>query len=523
MAKKTTAPVKKTTTPVKSEKSGDEPDLSFIPLWAKKLGKKAEELTKELEKIVEELRKRHGTNWNEDKYWGTARRRLYNGLKGEFKSSATVWLVNPCYKQEPNDYGNKAYQIALEKYAKNPLDAVKQGYVTVKKDSKGKTTDVIPIDIKKKTKAGKDNKNFGKPIPEHNYIQTIGGLAVPYSDVEKDDYNRMRVMEMTNSRIFADPTSEKYLGKGFELGKWYKVKLSNATPTDEEEIYRLNGTSVTKWIPEKETEDLDVSQIQSYFEGFFVPLGELGEYHEGYAETNEKGNKRNSNRLVVTEGDVIEVTLSEDGNQSHRISIDDESLGLSDDDGNIVDSVMLWVNPNTEIKFGKDSHIIVFGKTSQGKAKDLATGELTEEWGNVSITVMNLIVTELVEPEIEEGDEEEEETTEAEEESVELDEDDVNLDADEEKEEETESEEETEEDAEEEKEEDELPPMPKAKKSTAKKEEKSKPESKKEEKPAPKKSSVKKPEKEVEKKESTEPVSNEEEKEEDGEDPNGKW
>lgn len=515
MAKKPTTPVKKVSTPVKTEKSGDEPDLSFIPLWSKKLNKKAEELTKELEKIVEELRKKHGNKWTEDKLWGTARRRLYNGLKSEFRSSATVWLVCPCYMTESNDYGNKAYQTALDKYAKNPQEAIKQGYVTVKKDSKGKTTEVIPLDIKKKTNAGKDNKNYGKAIPEHNYIQTIGGLAVPYSDVEKDNYDRMRVMDMTNSRIFADPTSEKYLGKGFKLGKWYKIKLSNATPQDEEEFYKLNGTSVSKWVHEEGTEDLDVSQIESYFEGFYCPLGELTEYHDGYAEENDKHTKRNSNRLVVTEGDVISVDLSEDGNSSHRIAIDDESLGLADEDGNIVDSVMIWVNPTTEINFGKDSHIIVFGKTSQGKAKDLATGEVTEEWGNVSISAMNIIVTELVEPEVEEGDNEEDESVEADEDGEEISEDDVDLDADDTVEETDEEGEEGEEEGEEGEEEDELPPMPTAKKSTAKKPE-APPKS------TAKKSTVKKVAKTEEVPDSNQ-LTGEKATEETGNYPNGQW
>jgi len=385
----------------KPTKSG-EPDLSFIPIWAKKLNKPAEELTKALEKIVVELRKKHGTTWSEEKIYATARRRLYSDFKSEFKSSATYFLVNPMYQYEPNDHGFKKWKAAMDQHASNPKLAIANKVVKIEVDKITKKTKVVPLDTKLKTNAGKPNKRLGKPLPEHEWMHTIGGVGIPFAMAEKGDMSGLRPMEMINSRAMGDPTNKLFLGKGFEIGKWYKIKVSNTTPEDNTESWKLNGTTMTKWQEFKL--EFDMSEVSTIFTDFFVPLNELAQYHESYSELNDKGTKEYNNRIVVTEGEVVDITLS-DGENSHKMLIDDESLGLTNEDGEIVESVCCWIDKEIDINFGKYSHVLVFGSTSRGLKKDMDTQEVTDEWGNVTISVKGIIVTDLVEPDLSEDGE----------------------------------------------------------------------------------------------------------------------
>lgn len=402
MAKKSTMAKQDTTESKSSNGKAGEPDLSFIPIWSKKLGKSAEELKKRLQEIVDSLMEKHAEGWSEEKLYATARRRLYSDFKSEFRSSATYWLICPLYKSEPNDFGFKKWKAAMDLYSTNPKEALAKKFVKVDRDAKGKVMQVVPLDTKLKTNAGKPNKHLGKELPEHDWIQTVGGCAIPLSAAEKGEMNSLRPMEMTNSRQLADPESKLFLGSGFETGKWYKVKCTNATKEDNTESWQLNGTTVSKWQAyELEFDNAEISKI---FEQFYVPLNELTEYHTSYAEENKEGTKEYNNRIVVTEGEVVDIVLSADGQQSHRLLLDDESLGLTDDDGEIIESITCWIDSTMNIEFGKYSRVMVFGRTSRGLKKDMDTNELTEDWNNVSITVLGILVLDLVEPELDAED-----------------------------------------------------------------------------------------------------------------------
>jgi hypothetical protein len=396
-SKKKTTAVKKTTV-----NKGDVPDLSFLPIWAKKFKVDFDELSNVLEKNAEELRTRHAGNprWTEKKIYSTARMRLRSEYMAQAKSSAIPFITNVLYATQPYDYGNKRYMANLQAYNTNPTQAQKNGLILIKK-SGGKVTDQIPIDERKLTSSGKENKNFGKPLPEHAYIMTIGGIAAPLSSIEKENWDHIRPFEMTVSRQYADPNHKQYIGRGFNFGEWYKCKVTNSTPSEVKEAWKLNATSVTKWDSYDGIE-LDMEEIPIYFKQFYCELGDLQEYHDSYMEISITGTYQNNRRLVVTEGSVIDIAFSEDGIKNHRIVIDDESLGFMEEgEDSFVESVNCWCNPNIVIDFGKYSRILIFGSTGASLKKDIATGEVLEEFNSPSITIQGIVVLDRTEPDIE--------------------------------------------------------------------------------------------------------------------------
>ena len=420
MAKKTSTKktTKKTSAAVKPAE--DEPDVSFLPAWSKKTGISVEELTVRLDEEAAKLVKKHGDKWAQTKIWSKARHRLYGELKHDLKSSATPWAICPLYKSEPFDYGNRRFQAHLDAYGKDPRKAKQNGLVRVDRNSKGNQI-VVPIYENELTKNGKPNKRYGKPLPKHAYIMSIGGLGLPLSSFEKGEFEKIRPVVITGSgeeNSVADPNlrdpelSQKlrkhFLGDGFNLGQWYKTKATNRTDKDDDEQYELNATTVTRWTELLDGEEplvVDPSKIEDYFSDFMVPLGELQDYHDNFKEISDDGKKEKCNRLVVTQGLVVDIAPS-DSDNSHRMSIDDESLGFGDEnEEGIVDSVTCWVDNRYVFEFGRQSTIMVFGTTGAMLKKDMATNELTDEFGPPSIGVQGIVVLELVEPEDLEDDE----------------------------------------------------------------------------------------------------------------------
>jgi len=411
MAKKQTKAKKKTSKASKAKKpktgksDAFEPDLSFIPIWSKKLKKDPEVLKEKLEEIASDLRTKHGDKWSDVKIYSTARRRLYGTFKADFRSSAAPFKGLLCYRSEAFDYGNWRYQKHIDLYTKNPREAMKKGMVKV--EQHGRVKKPIPIYDNEETKAGKPNKFYGKPLPEHAWIQSIGGMAIPLDSYNKDEMEHLKPFEMTVSRSLADPNSKQCISNNLKIGSWVDFKATNRTAKENDESWELNATTMTKFTEDTELA-LDVDQIESYFEGFYVPLGELQEYHDSYMEENKEGTKQFSKRLVVAVGEVIDIVLSEDGTASHRVVLDDESIGFGDeDDEDVPDSITCWIDPEEEINFGKFSKVIVFGNTSAGLKKDLVTNEFLDEFNTPSIAVNGIIVVDLVEPELddEEGGE----------------------------------------------------------------------------------------------------------------------
>lgn len=406
---------KKTTAKKSSKKSTKkatkpkvfEPDMSFLPIWSEQLKRPVEELESKLEEYTNAIKDRHD-NWKPTKIHNTARRRLYNEYKADRSSNASPWVVLPLYIGRPYDFGAAHYKKNMEAYHQDPKAATNKKLLLnenskfgpkVKIDGTGSNRKIIPIEERKLTNAGKKNNFLGKKLPLHNWIQSEGGVALMRRSFDAEDWDAARPYVMTISGVLADPGHPKYVVGNHTSNKWYKTKATNRTDKENLESFALNATTLSKYI-EIEGLEFDIEEIvrKYYGEAFYTVLGELQMYHDSFMK--EKDGKQKCLRVVVTEGDVIDIVPSSDNANSHRMMIDDETLGFGDAEGNITDSVTCWIDADYKFDFGVNSRVMVFGKTSAGKKKDLQTQELTDEWASPSIAVEGIIVLEYVEPDL---------------------------------------------------------------------------------------------------------------------------
>jgi len=394
-------------------KTADKPyvaDLSYFTAWAVKFKTSVEKLEIEyqtilnaisedykMKKIVKPIKELH------DK----TRQRLYGTYKKDVKSTAGEMYLRLDAIGEPYDYGAARFQKHLDAFNDNPEKAKKLGLVKIKTDATGKKRTIIPSEEKKQVKDRKtgnmvENKGFGKPLPEHAWIQSMVGMAIPGESYEKNEWNQLRGSMITNSKGLADPTNPKYLCKDLKEGLWYKVKLVNQTDPNDTGMWKLSTSTVTVFEA-TEGAEIPVSDIPQYYSGLFCEIGGLSEYHNNFRRESEEEiqskalHKTNCDRFVVTKGNVIDIIPSSDGKENHRIVLDDESLI----DQAVPESLNCWMRASKPIKFGKFSDVYVIGKTSQSERKDPATNEyMPGEWGLPSMNAEAFIVIELVDPEV---------------------------------------------------------------------------------------------------------------------------
>jgi hypothetical protein len=452
---------------VAKPKKEDELDLSFITIWAKKMKKKAEDIEAELHKQAAKIQKKF-PNMGKEEVYGKARMRIFAMLKSELNSPARSFYVRKIYKAAPFDFGEWKRNKALEIYKNNPKHAKDNHFVSVKLDARGKKI-VTPTDNVEFYGTNK-NKNFEKPLPEHAWGQSIGVIAIPVKDYNAKKMEQMRYGEISLDGQYADPTNEDYyLGNSFGSG-WCEIALNVKKHKNDKGEY-IENTEMWELKPASNSDikpvdikDLTNDQIINIYNNIFVPLIELNEYHEAMVEPqhkeaqekNEELNKTNSNELMVTKGQVIDIQLS-DGTNSHKVVIDVEDNGFGEEEEETIpQSTSVWLDKSIDITFGRYSQILVFGNTSRARKKDFTTNEYLDDWGQTGITGKGYHIIELVSPdgddeetededyeyvdevEVDEEEEESEDTEESEEESEESEEEEAEAEESEEEEEEEE-------------------------------------------------------------------------------------
>jgi len=426
------------------------PDLSFVPGWAERLGKDPGEIEEEYDAWVDKLTVKHGTSWPIGKIHTIARRRLYASYKDKMgrRGGGTAWIGKIYYIDSPFDWGNGLYKGQLDKYEQDPHAAVANGDVKVEKRG-GRVVKVIPLDPRKKFRSGFDNKKFGEPLPEHAWIMNAFGVAMPLADFEKGNFDAVRPFNLTASGNAADPDHDDFVAP--QVGIILKWRAFNKTKKDNEDSWTMGTpyafseflveyddgagnktTDVTDYLIDIEDFDdegnlivddegnpilkrvMHDEEIPIVFEEFYSNLGDLEEYHSAFVSIDGKitESRESCYRVVIVEGDVIDIVRSTDDDQSDRIYLDDETLGFGeefqeDDDGqvSVKDSVACFLNDGVPIAFGKYSHILAFATTSKTLKKDESGNVLAGEWNSVGLSVKSIIVLDYVEPDELEDDE----------------------------------------------------------------------------------------------------------------------
>jgi hypothetical protein len=399
---------------VKDKKNVNKLDFKFLEGWAKNPNIKstAEELKIRYDEILEtEIKVKH-PNYNEEQLYWTTRNRLYSEIKAPLgkKGGGSVWLYYPIYNGYPFDFGTPHYNKNRKKAKKNRKEAIDKGYVRITKTPAGKEI-IIP------TEERESRKSHGKDLVKPAYIGTIGGVAMPYAMLEKEKWETLKPFEQKVFNPWAKPDHENFIFNKFKRNTWYKIKLNNISKKNDE-MYDLQFINESNFeIESDELEELSIDDIKAYYHERTRSLAELEDWHESNPTYSDDGTSTSNYDTLLVEGNVQLIDLAKEDNNSHRLTIDDESLGLGDGN-NVPREITIWYDKHLPpIDFGVYSRVMLFCTTKRTQKKDY-DGMYTGEFGDVQLTGMAFIVLHRTEP-----DEIEDETAGDSKESVEVKED----------------------------------------------------------------------------------------------------
>ncbi len=352
----------------------------YIKKWSEKLGIGEDKINVDYIKLLEEEKTIHKDSTEEEQQT-RAIQRLAMIFKKQLRSPAVGFEGMIIGGGDLVDIVAKLRKEATDLFTENPQKAIADGVV----DSNG-----IPLDTRKEWSTGNTNRGYGQPLPEHNYLRTIVGIAIKVGNGEKPKMFSMNV------------NGELAKNESFPIFKPITFRAIDRSNEDSE-TYTLNASMFTKF--EEDTtlglpKPMDL--INEYCPNLKQTLQNLSDYHEK--------EKDNWNRLVILEGDVSTLILEPSSIGSRRIVIEDTEAMLEDLESQ---GITCWVPPRINIDFGEQSKILVIGRTSQGKKRD-DNGNFIDEPGDIMINVFGLyaIPEFKIEAEVQELTEENTETTE---------------------------------------------------------------------------------------------------------------
>jgi hypothetical protein len=354
-------------------------DAEIFATLAEKLGVTVSEIEAEYKKLVEETKK-------DERFLGLddagiaiiARNRFITQKIREARSPAITW------EGVVLGIGDLIDSVARQKRAtEEAFKADPQGTIagTVFDDGRGKRqvlSDESGTPLYPFTEINKRFKRAGKPLPDHDWLRTIVGVAAPIKD-KKVGMPKPFTMAL-RGRAAVEP--KIVMNKPVRFKGIDKTRPEDAAAGE----YRIGWSAYTNFevatdlkLPPLETVIREAAQSK------YVPLGELEEYHLKSRNT--------PNRWLITEGSVELLVLEPVGvNQNYRMVIYDESL-LFKEKEMIRAGVTCWIpsNRGIELDFGRDSRVFVVGKSGQSSThRDLTTGEIINEPGDVTINVYGI-------------------------------------------------------------------------------------------------------------------------------------
>lgn len=258
--------------------------------------------------------------------------RLKNKYRRELGpiSRKAVWLKGYILGHSPLlDQTEITRRKALKAYETDSARAIAEGLV----DEDGNALDT------RKTIFGQLNENYGKPLQEKSrYVREIVTIS---SKALEDDYKLGRMAVW--GELAPDITS------GFEHNEGYKYRGILKDSKNPNEL-QLNASKITVFKPEEGLEPLE-SLIERVLP--IQPLRELEEWHEI--------NKRDKSSIYITIGEVEDINLNPVDKQGNPVT----SRYVDISDGDAVQRYRCFVPRDIKIGFGKDSRILVVGKTQK--------------------------------------------------------------------------------------------------------------------------------------------------------------
>lgn len=307
-----------------------------------RLGKPKEEISAELQELVREEEAKGQTG---DVAKERAIRRLLLKYKRELMSPARWFEGIVIGDTGPVDVFASIRRTALDLFAKNPQQAINLGWV----NAQGQPLDRRP------TIAGRPNPNFGQPLPENAIIRVLYGAYT-----SENGWSPFRLM--LGQRFPPD----------FDVPLYKPVKFrANIARVQDGQILALMGASVTRFEPTN-IDNLNITKvIDDAYSKFKVPLSQIVAWHA------QRKDLKIAQRLLLTEGDVVEFRET---NISNIVVVTDE--GVEQD-------VAVFVPKNIVIDFGRDSRVLILGRTAPARRFDAATGQRIET-GGVNINALGV-------------------------------------------------------------------------------------------------------------------------------------
>jgi len=130
--------------------------LSAVEKWAKKLGVAVEEIVARLEEHAKEFAEEPP-----HKRYHKAKVALWREIRGELSSPAVPYIGYIIGFDEVRDALGYQKWVAMQEYESDPEGAIARGVVRVEDDGT-----VVPLDTRETLDDGRENPNFGQPIPE---------------------------------------------------------------------------------------------------------------------------------------------------------------------------------------------------------------------------------------------------------------------------------------------------------------------------------------------------------------------
>jgi len=261
---------------------------------------------------------------------------LRSDFKSQLRSPAKTYEGFLFSIENPFDIIASTRAAAIELFKTDPDKAVDEGFT----DDNG-----IPLDTREAI-GSRPNNNFGKPLPENEFLQNVKGVA-------KDEDGNLWPFKMILGNQLAGKID-------IPVFKWssFRANLSKKSPA--EGFRLLNPYSrIVFDVADAPDSDFDVilEDIEGDLEGHAIELGAIETYFDQVADDNQ--------RFTITMGDVAFIARDERGG-SRMMVLDDETRDI--EDPGIVCFIPEYLFD--AIDFGQGSRVIVCGRPNLSTYND---------------------------------------------------------------------------------------------------------------------------------------------------------
>ena len=320
----------------------------YLIKFAEKLSLTVEEVELEFKAILDDEKNIH-KELNEEQQEQRALQRLALLYKKQLRSPAVGFEGIIIGTSDCVDIVARKKREAIELFNADPQTAVLEGITS---------EDGVPLDMREAWADGRPNGQYGKPLPEHNYLRNLWGIAKKTKGEEQPKFFSM-VLSGQKAQDETIPTFKPARFMAIDKGE------------------KLNPSTFTNFVVD---ENMKLPKKGELIEKYFSisKISEMEPYHDA--------NKEDFNRVVVVEGDVSMLNLEPTAFGSRIMVLEDGKASIEDLDSK---GLTCWLPERISVDFAEGSRVLVVGRTAQGKRKD-EQGNATEEPGDVTLNVFGL-------------------------------------------------------------------------------------------------------------------------------------